>query len=148
MKKLVATIKLQIPAGKASPAGKIGQGLGPHGLNLMEFCKQFNAKTQKYAEDGFEIPAIISVFADRSFALDLKSPTTAALLKKAAGLSLAKKPASGSKEPNKKIVGKVTEKQVESIAKMKIGDTNASSTEGCMNMIKGTAKSMGIEVVS
>src|SRR2546423_13705454 len=101
MKKLVGTIKLQIPAGKASPAGKIGQGLGPHGVNLMEFCKQFNARTQKHAEDGLEIPTVISVYSDRSFSLDTKAPTAAALLKKAAGLSTAKKPGSGSKEPNK-----------------------------------------------
>jgi large subunit ribosomal protein L11 len=148
MKKLTATIKLQIPAGKASPAGKIGQGLGPHGVNLMEFCKQFNARTQKHADDGLEIPAIISIFSDRSFALDLKSPTTAALLKKAAGLPLTKRPSSGSPEPNKKIVGKVTEKQLAEIAKTKIGDTNAPTLEACMSMLKGTARSMGIEIVS
>lgn len=147
MKKLTGVIKLQIPAGKASPAGKIGQGLGPHGVNLMEFCKQFNARTQKHAEHGLEIPAIISVFADRTFNLDLKAPTTAALLKKAAGLALTKKPASGSPEPNKKVVGRVTEKQVEEIAKMKMADTNAAALDGCMSMVRGTARSMGIEIV-
>lgn len=147
MKKLTGTIKLQIPAGKASPAGKIGQGLGPHGVNLMEFCKQFNAKTQKHAEDGLEIPTIISVYSDRSFSLDTKAPTAAALLKKAAGLSTAKKPGSGSKEPNKKTVGKVTEQQLESIAKTKIADTNAPSLESAMSQLRGTARSMGIEIV-
>ncbi|HBG14610.1 MAG TPA: 50S ribosomal protein L11 [Synergistaceae bacterium] len=138
-KKVIAQIKLQLPAGKATPAPPVGPALGQHGVNIMEFCKQFNAKTAD--QPGMIIPAVLTVFADRSFTFILKTPPASVLLKKAAGLE------KGSGEPNKVKVGKVTLDQVREIAELKKVDLNANDVEAAMEMIKGTAVSMGIEVV-
>ncbi|HEY6169616.1 MAG TPA: 50S ribosomal protein L11 [Verrucomicrobiae bacterium] len=138
-KKKIGEIKLQIPAGQANPAPPVGPALGQHGVNIMGFCKEFNAATKD--KGGMVIPVIISVFQDKSFTFILKSPPASALLKKAAGI------ASGSKEPNKDKVGKVTRKQVLEIVKLKGADLNASSEEAAIRVIAGTARSMGIEVV-
>ena len=146
MKKVQGFIKLQVPAGKANPAPPIGPALGQHGVNIMEFCKQFNARTQAQAKDEVTIPVVITVYSDRSFTFITKTPPAAILIKKAAGLSTAKKPGSGSKEPNKNKVGKITKKQLKDIATMKLPDLNTTSLESAMNTIAGTARSMGIEV--
>ncbi len=146
MKKVQGYIKLQIPAGKANPAPPIGPALGQHGVNIMEFCKQFNAKTQAQAKDDLTIPVVITVYSDRSFTFITKTPPAAVLIKKAAGLPSAKKPGSGSKEPNKIKVGKISKKQLEDIAKTKLPDLNTTSVESAMRTIAGTAKSMGVEV--
>jgi len=146
MKKVQGFIKLQVPAGKANPAPPIGPALGQHGVNIMEFCKQFNARTQAQAKDEVTIPVVITVYSDRSFTFITKTPPAAILIKKAAGLSTAKKPGSGSKEPNKNKVGKITKKQLKDIATMKLPDLNTTSVESAMNTIAGTARSMGIEV--
>lgn len=138
-KKVVAQIKLQLPAGKATPAPPVGPALGQHGVNIMEFCKQFNAKTADDA--GMIIPVVLTVYADRSFTFELKTPPASILLKKAAGLE------KGSGEPNRNKVGKVTREQVREIAKTKMQDLNANDIEAAMRMIEGTARSMGIEVV-
>ncbi len=137
-KKVIALVKLQIPAGKATPAPPVGTALGPHGVNIMQFTKEFNAKTQDQA--GMIIPVVLTVYQDRSFTFITKTPPAAVLIKKA--LNMAK--ASG--EPNKKKVGKLTKAQVEEIAKTKMPDLNAASLEAAMEMIAGTARSMGIEV--
>ncbi|NMC72019.1 MAG: 50S ribosomal protein L11 [Myxococcales bacterium] len=139
MKKLVAQVKLQIPAGKANPSPPIGPALGQHGVNIMEFCKAFNAKTAK--QEGLIIPVVISIFADRSFTFITKTPPASILLLKAAGLE------KGSGEPNKKKVGKVTAKQVAEIAQLKLPDLNTKNLEAAIRMVRGTAVSMGIEVV-
>jgi large subunit ribosomal protein L11 len=146
-KKVTGQVKLQIPAGKANPAPPIGPALGQQGVNIMEFCKQFNAKTQAEAKEGLIIPVIITVYADRSFTFILKTPPAAVLLKKAAGLHTEKKKGSGAKRTGKEKVGQVTRAQLEEIAKKKIQDTTAGSLEACMNTIAGTARSMGIEIV-
>jgi len=146
MKKITGYIKLQIPAGKANPAPPIGPALGQHGVNIMEFCKQFNAKTQAQAKEDLTIPVVITVFSDRSFTFITKTPPAAVLIKKAAGLATAKKPGSGSKEPNKVKVGKLTMKQVEEIARTKLSDLNTTSVESAMRSIAGTARSMGVEI--
>ncbi|MDR5683974.1 MAG: 50S ribosomal protein L11 [Armatimonadota bacterium] len=138
-KKVVARVKLQIQAGKATPAPPVGTALGPHGINIMEFCKAYNERTASQA--GMVVPAEITIYADRSFTFVTKTPPASVLLKKAAGIETA------SAEPNKKKVGKVTRKQVEEIAKLKMPDLNTSSIESAMRMIEGTARSMGIEVV-
>ena len=138
-KEVVAYIKLQIPAGQANPAPPVGTALGPRGINIMAFCKEFNAATQKQAGDI--LPVVITVFKDKSFTFITKSPPAAVLLKKAANI------AAGSKEPNKEKVGKVTRKQVLEIAKTKMADLNAKSEEGACRIIAGTARSMGIDVV-
>ena len=138
-RKVTGQIKLQIPAGKANPAPPVGPALGQHGVNIMEFCKQFNARTQK--EGDMIIPVIITVYSDRSFTFITKTPPAAILLKRAAGI------AKGSGTPNKDKVGKVTLKQVEDIAKQKMPDLNAASVETAIRSIRGTARSMGIEVV-
>ncbi|GAW28917.1 MAG: 50S ribosomal protein L11 [Bacillota bacterium] len=138
-KKVVAVIKLQCPAGKATPAPPVGPALGQHGVNIMAFTKEFNEKTANQA--GLIIPVEISVYEDRSFTFVLKTPPAAVLLKKAAGIE------SGSGEPNKKKVGKVTRDKVREIAELKMRDLNAASLEAAMRMIEGTARSMGIEVV-
>ena len=148
MKKVTGQVKLQIPAGKANPAPPIGPALGQQGVNIMEFCKQFNAATQAQMKESLIIPVIITVYADRSFSFVLKTPPASVLLKKAAGLSTAKKPGAGSKEPNKNKVGKVTEKQVRELATMKMQDMNCTDVEAAMRTIKGTARSMGIDVVA
>ena len=137
-KKVIALVKLQIPAGKATPAPPVGTALGPHGVNIMQFTKEFNAKTQDQA--GMIIPVVLTVYQDRSFTFITKTPPAAVLIKKA--LNMAK--ASG--EHNKKKVGKLTKAQVEEIAKTKMPDLNAASIEAAMEMIAGTARSMGIEV--
>ena len=143
-KKVSGQIKLQIPAGKANPAPPVGPALGQHGVNIMQFCKEFNAKTQKDGE--MVIPVVITVYADRSFTFITKTPPASVLLKQAAGLKISKKPGAGAKEPNKQLVGKVNMKQVREIAELKMKDLNAKDVEGAMNMLVGTANSMGIEV--
>jgi large subunit ribosomal protein L11 len=142
-KKVAGFVKLQLPAGKASPAPPVGPALGPHGINIMAFCKEFNAKTQG---SDMIIPVVLTVYSDRSFSMVLKTPPTSVLLKKAAGLSTGKKPGSGSKEPNKTKVGKVTLKQVRELAEQKMGDMNCTDIESAMRTVKGTARSMGIDV--
>ncbi len=137
-KRLLTQIKLQIPGGNATPAPPVGPALGQHGVNIMEFCKAFNSKTQKQA--GTIIPVVLSVYADRSFTFITKTPPAAVLLKQAAGL------AKGSGEPNKDKVGEVTAAQVREIAEKKMPDLNASSVDQAMKMIEGTARSMGITV--
>jgi large subunit ribosomal protein L11 len=144
MKKVTGQIKLQLPAGKANPAPPVGPALGQHGVNIMQFCKEFNAKTQG---GDMIIPVVITVFSDRSFTFILKTPPASVLLKKAAGLATSKKPGSGSKEPNKNKVGKVTQAQVMDLAKQKISDMNAGSLDAAYRTIAGTARSMGIDVV-
>ncbi len=141
MKKVIAQVKLQIPAGKATPAPPVGTALGPQGVNIMEFCKAFNAKTSAKDQEGLIIPAVITVYADRSFTFITKTPPASVLLKRAAGI------AKGSGEPNKTKVGKVTEKQIEEIARIKLPDSNASDLASVMETVRGTAKSMGLEVV-
>jgi large subunit ribosomal protein L11 len=138
MKKITGYIKLQIPAGQANPAPPIGPALGQKGVNIMEFCKQFNAKTQD--KQGLIIPVVITVFSDKSFTFITKTPPAAVLLLKAAKLE------KGSGEPNRTKVGKVTKKQVKEIAEMKMPDLNANDIEAAMAMVAGTARSMGITV--
>jgi large subunit ribosomal protein L11 len=141
-KKVSTYVKLQIEAGKATPAPPVGPALGQAQVNIMEFCKQFNARTQNKEMAGLIIPVVITVFADRSFTFVTKTPPASVLLKKAAGLQ------KGSGTPNKDKVGKVTEKQVREIATQKMPDLNAASVETAIKSIKGTARSMGIEVVA
>ena len=140
-KKITAQVKLQIEAGKATPAPPVGPALGQAQVNIMEFCKQFNARTQNKEMAGLIIPVVITVYADRSFTFITKTPPASILLKKAANLQ------KGSGTPNKDKVGKVTEKQVREIATQKMPDLNAASIETAIKSIKGTARSMGIEVV-
>ncbi|HSP14282.1 MAG TPA: 50S ribosomal protein L11 [Thermoanaerobaculia bacterium] len=138
-KKVTGYIKLQIPAGQATPAPPVGPALGQHGVNIMEFCKTFNARTGK--DQGLIIPVVITVYSDRSFTFVTKTPPASILLLKAAGLQ------KGSGVPNKNKVGKVTRKQVEDIARTKMPDLNAASLEAAIKTVEGTARSMGIEVV-
>ena len=145
-KKVTGQIKLQIPAGKANPAPPIGPALGQHGVNIMEFCKQFNAATQAQMKDALIIPAVITVYSDRSFTFILKTPPNAVLIKKALGLHTEKKKGSGSHKPGKEKVGKITRAQLEAIAKQKIQDTTAGSLDACVRTIAGTCRSMGIDV--
>ncbi len=147
MKKITGQVKLQIPAGKANPAPPVGPALGQQGVNIMEFCKQFNAATQPQAKEGLIIPVVITVYQDRSFTFILKTPPASVLLKKAAGLHTDKKKGSGSHHPGKEKAGQVTKKQVEEIAKMKMKDMTAGSLEAAVNTVAGTARSMGIEIV-
>lgn len=137
-KKITGYIKLQIPAGKANPSPPIGPALGQHGVNIMEFCKAFNAKTQ--AEEGTITPVVITVFADRSFSFITKTPPAPILIKKALGIE------SGSAVPNKNKVGKLTKEQVREIALKKMPDLNAANIESAMRTIEGTARSMGVEI--
>jgi len=137
-KKVVAMVKLQIPAGKATPAPPVGPALGQHGVNIMAFCKEFNERTAKQA--GLIIPVVITVYQDRSFTFITKTPPAAVLLKKAAGIE------KGSAAPNREKVGRVTKQQIREIAELKMPDLNASSIEAAMSMIAGTARSMGIIV--
>ncbi len=139
-KKVIGMVKLQIPAGKATPAPPVGTALGPQGVNIMEFCKAFNAKTSGKDDDGMIIPVVITVYQDRSFTFITKTPPVPVLIKKACGL------AKGSGEPNKTKVGKITNKQVEEIAKIKMPDLNAFSIEAAMESVKGTARSMGVDI--
>ncbi len=138
-KKIVAEVKLQIPAGKANPAPPVGPALGQQGVNIMEFCKQFNAKTEKDA--GMIIPVVITVYQDRSFTFITKTPPASDLLKKAAGVI------KGSGEPNKNKVGKLTIDQVKKIAELKLKDLNCTSVEAAVKTVCGTARSMGIDIV-
>jgi large subunit ribosomal protein L11 len=138
-KKITGQIKLQIPAGQANPAPPVGPALGQHGVNIMGFCKEFNAKTKEQA--GLVIPVVITVYQDKSFSFITKSPPASILLKKAAGIT------AGSKTPNKEKVGKVTRKQVLEIVKMKAKDLNSMNEEAGIRVVAGTARSMGIEVV-
>ena len=138
-KKITGYIKLQVPAGKANPSPPIGPALGQHGVNIMEFCKAFNAKTQ--ADEGTITPVVITVYADRSFTFITKTPPVPVLIKKALGI------ASGSAVPNKTKVGKLSKVQVEEIAKTKMPDLNAASLEAAMRTVEGTARSMGVDIV-
>jgi large subunit ribosomal protein L11 len=144
MKKITGYVKLQLPAGKANPAPPVGPALGAQGVNIMQFCKEFNAKT---AGGDMIIPVVITVYSDRSFSFIMKTPPVSVLLKKTAGLSTNKKPGAGSKEPNKVKVGTVTEAQVRELAKSKIQDMNTTDLEAAMRTVRGTARSMGIDVV-
>ncbi len=139
MKKIVGYVKLQIPAGQANPAPPVGPALGQKGVNIMEFCKQFNARTQ--AQAGLIIPVVITVFSDKSFTFITKTPPAAVLLAKAAKVE------KGSAEPNRTKVGKVTRKQVREIAQLKMPDLNAADITSAMSMVAGTARSMGLTVV-
>jgi large subunit ribosomal protein L11 len=141
MKKVTGLIKLQIPAGKANPSPPVGPALGQHGVNIMEFCKSFNAKTQAQAKDDLIIPVVITVFNDRSFTFITKTPPAAVLLKKAAGIE------KGSGQPNKNKVGKVTKKQVRDIAALKLPDLNTTDLDAAVRTVEGAARSMGLEVV-
>ena len=138
-KKVVGNIKLQIQAGKANPSPPVGPALGQHGVNIMEFCKQFNAKTE--AQAGYIIPVVIDVYEDRSFSFVTKSPPAAVLIKKAINLQ------SGSATPNKTKVGQITRAQLEDIAKIKMEDLNATTLDAAVEMIKGSCKAMGVTVV-
>ncbi|HXO21179.1 MAG TPA: 50S ribosomal protein L11 [Thermoanaerobaculia bacterium] len=137
-KKITGQIKLQIPAGQATPAPPVGPALGQAGVNIMDFCKNFNARTQ--TQQGMIIPVVITVYADRSYTFITKTPPAAVLLRKAAGVE------KGSGEPNKKKVGQVTKAQVEEIAKTKLPDLNAATLEAAVRIIEGTARSMGLEI--
>ena len=145
MKKITGYVKLQLPAGKANPSPPVGPALGQHGVNIMAFCKDFNAKTA--SQGDMIIPVVITVFSDRSFTFITKTPPAAVLIKKAAGLATVKKPGSGSKEPNRNKVGKITEKQLRELATLKMQDTNTTDIEAAMSMLRGTARSMGVDVV-
>jgi large subunit ribosomal protein L11 len=138
-KKIVSTVKLQIPAGQANPSPPVGPALGQHGVNIMEFCKAFNAKTQD--KQGLIIPVIITVYSDRSFTFIMKTPPASVLLLRAAGVP------KGSGEPNRNKVGKVTKDQVRQIAETKMADLNANDVDAAALMVEGTARSMGIEVM-
>jgi large subunit ribosomal protein L11 len=138
-KKVQASVKLQIAAGKATPAPPVGTALGPHGVNIMDFCKNFNAKTA--AQDGLIIPAIVTIYSDRSYTFVLKTPPAAVLLKRAANI------AKGSGVPNKNKVGTVTAKQVEEIAKVKLPDLNTDTLASAVKSVAGTARSMGLDVI-
>jgi large subunit ribosomal protein L11 len=141
-KKITAMVKLQIPAGKATPAPPVGTALGPQGVNIMEFCKAFNAKTSAKDQEGLIIPVVISIYNDRSFTFVTKTPPVAVLVKRAVNL------AKGSAEPNKNKVAKITMKQIEEIAKIKMPDLNSHNLEGAVNQVKGACVSMGVEVVN
>ena len=136
-KKVQTTIKLQLPAGKATPAPPVGTALGPHGLNIMDFCKQFNAKEP----DGMIFPVLVTVYTDRTFTFILKTPPASILLLRAAGI------VKGSAEPNRNKVGKVTKKQVQEIAKIKLVDLNTTNLDSAVRTVMGTARNMGLEVV-
>jgi large subunit ribosomal protein L11 len=138
-KKVVASVKLQIAAGKATPAPPVGTALGPHGVNIMDFCKAFNAKTAK--DDGLIIPAVVTIYADRTLSFITKTPPASVLLKRAANI------AKGSGEPNKTKVGTVTAAQVEEIAKLKLVDLNADTIASASQSVRGTARSMGLDVI-
>jgi large subunit ribosomal protein L11 len=137
-KEIVATIKLQIPAGAANPAPPVGPALGQNGVNIMAFCKEFNARTQK--QSGDILPVVITVFKDKTFTFITKQPPSSSMIKKALGL------ASGSKEPNKQKVGRLSKKQISDIAKLKMPDLNARSEEAAIRIIAGTARQMGVDV--
>ena len=139
-KKVTAEVKLQIPAGKATPAPPVGTALGPQGVNIMEFCKAFNAKTSAKDQEGLIIPVVITIFSDRSFTFITKTPPVAILVKRAVNL------AKGSAEPNKNKVGTITQQQIEEIAKIKMPDLNCFTIDAAMEQVKGACKSMGVDV--
>ena len=139
-KKVTAEVKLQIPAGKATPAPPVGTALGPQGVNIMEFCKAFNATTSAKDQEGLIIPVVITIYSDRSFTFITKTPPVAILVKRAVNL------AKGSAEPNKNKVGKITQQQVEEIAKIKMPDLNCFTLEAAVEQVKGACRSMGVEV--
>ncbi|GAC1360781.1 MAG: 50S ribosomal protein L11 [Polyangiales bacterium] len=143
MKKITGYVKLQLPAGKANPSPPVGPALGQHGVNIMGFCKEFNAKT---AGGDMIIPVVITVYSDRSFTFITKTPPASVLLKKEAGLATQKKPGSGSKEPNKVKVGTVTMAQLKKLAELKMSDTNCGTVDAAMKTLAGTARSMGITI--
>ncbi len=145
-KKLLGHLKLQIPAGQANPSPPVGPALGQRGINIMEFCKAFNAKTQGM-EQGVPIPVIIDYYQDKSFTFVTKTPPATVLLKKAAGLKLGKKPASGANKPGYETVGTVTQKQLREIAEAKMEDLNANDIDAAAKIIAGSARAMGLEVV-
>jgi large subunit ribosomal protein L11 len=140
-KKVTGQVKLQIPAGKATPAPPVGTALGPQGVNIMEFCKAFNAKTSAKDQEGLIIPVVITIYSDRSFTFITKTPPVAILVKRAVNL------AKGSAEPNKNKVGKITAQQVEEIAKIKMPDLNSFTLESAVEQVKGACRSMGVEVI-
>jgi large subunit ribosomal protein L11 len=140
-KKITDYVKLQIPAGKATPAPPVGTALGPKGINIMDFCKAFNAKTSAKDQEGLIIPVVITVFSDRTFTFITKTPPVPVLIKRAVNL------AKGSPEPHKTKVGKITKAQIEEIAKLKMPDLNCFDLEGAKNCVAGTARSMGVDVV-
>jgi large subunit ribosomal protein L11 len=140
-KKVTAQVKLQIPAGKATPAPPVGTALGPQGVNIMEFCKAFNAKTSAKDQEGLIIPVVITIYSDRSFTFITKTPPVAVLVKRAVNL------AKGSAEPNKSKVGKITMKQVEEIAKIKMPDLNSFDLQSAVNQVVGACRSMGVDVI-
>jgi len=146
-KKITGYVKLQVPAGAANPAPPIGPALGQRGLNIMEFCKAFNARTAQI-EKGTPIPVVITAYQDRSFTFEMRNAPVTFFLKKAAGLKIGKKPASGAKTPGRGFVGKVTKAQVREIAEKKMPDLNCATVEAAMAMIEGSARSMGLEVVA
>jgi large subunit ribosomal protein L11 len=141
-KKVTAKVKLQIPAGKATPAPPVGTALGPQGVNIMDFCKAFNAKTSGKDQEGLIIPVVITIFSDRSFTFITKTPPVPVLVKRACSL------AKGSAEPNKNKVGKITEAQIEEIAKIKMPDLNCFDLQAAIAQVKGTCVSMGVDVVA
>jgi large subunit ribosomal protein L11 len=144
-KKIVGYVKLQVPAGSATPSPPIGPALGQRGLNIMEFCKAFNAQTADM-EKGSPIPVVITAYADKSFTFEMKTPPVTYFIKKAVGLKLGKKPASGSKLPGKESAGTITQAQLREIAEKKMKDLNADSVDKAVSMIAGSARSMGIQV--
>ena len=139
-KKVTAQVKLQIPAGKATPAPPVGTALGPQGVNIMEFCKAFNAKTSAKDQEGLIIPVVITIYSDRSFTFITKTPPVAVLVKRAVNL------AKGSAEPNKNKVGKITQQQIEEIAKIKMPDLNCFTLDAAVEQVKGACRSMGVDV--
>jgi len=139
-KRVTAQVKLQIAAGKATPAPPVGTALGPQGVNIMEFCKAFNAKTSSKDQEGLIIPVVITIYSDRSFTFVTKTPPVPVLIKRAVNL------AKGSPEPNKNKVGRITQKQIEEIARIKMPDLNCYTLEAAVSCVKGTARSMGVEV--
>jgi large subunit ribosomal protein L11 len=143
-KKITGYIKLQLPAGRANPSPPVGPALGQHGVNIMGFCKDFNGKSQKLGDTI--VPVVITVYADRTYSFIMKSPPASILIKKACGLATSGKPGSGSKEPNKQKVGKLSWDQVREIAQQKLEDLNTTDVESAMRSIAGTARSMGVEV--
>lgn len=144
MKKVIGQIKLQLSAGKANPSPPVGPALGQHGVNIMQFCKEFNARTQK--QEGLIIPVVITVFADRSFTFITKTPPASVLIKREIGLKIGKKPGSGSPVPNKEKVGTITRGQLEKLAAEKFKDMNAGSIEAAARPLAGTCRSMGVDV--
>jgi large subunit ribosomal protein L11 len=145
-KKVTGMVKLQLPAGKANPSPPVGPALGQHGVNIMGFCKEFNAATQAQAKEGLIVPVLITIYSDRSFTFVVKTPPAAILIKKALGLHTEKKKGSGAHKPGKEKVGTLKKKQLEQIARTKMADMTAGSLEAAMNSIAGTARSMGVDV--